>query len=161
MALRTNVDTARAVARIVTAADPVTLLDRTVQGLEALGARTRENDKPYARSVELPGHGVLEIWALAAPGAPPPTLVAALDNLIREVAARPALLVLNVDAAKIPAEREWGGVLDWAARLAPCGIMSTPAPTLYQRLRAAEESGDVTALWRELGCASPASVAAK
>ena len=158
-ALRTVVDRARAMSRIVTATDTVVLLDRITESLVALGAVAQENDKPYARAIELPGHGRLEVWALASAGPPPASVLAALDSLIREIVRLPALLIINIDAAKQPTERDWSAVLDWAAGLRPTGIFSMSAPELYRRLRTAEESGDAS-LWRELGGAAPAPVAA-
>ena len=73
------------------------------------GAQSVPADTPYCRLVALPDHGRIQIWALASAGQPTVTILSALQSMILERVMPPSLLIINVDAALAPAQRDSSG----------------------------------------------------
>jgi len=148
--LKSIVDTRREIARIVTAKDPSTLLDRVVSALVNCGAQSVPADTPYCRLVALPGHGRIQIWGLASTGQPTATILSALQSLMLERVMPPSLLVINVDAALAPAQRDSTGAQRWVASLPPGLIRPIMGHDLYRLLQPDDAPLPLSAIWQTL-----------
>jgi hypothetical protein len=148
--LKSIVDTHREIARIVTAKDSSTLLDRVISALANYGAQSVPADTPYCRLVALPGHGRIQIWALASAGQPTVTVLSALQSLILERAMPPSLLIINVDAALAPAQRDSSGAQRWAVSLPPGLIRPIMGHDLYRLLQPDDAPLPLSVIWQTL-----------
>jgi hypothetical protein len=154
--LRDVVDRGRSVARIATATEPAALADRTAVVLAQLGATAKQAAAPWAKVLTLPTGVAVELWALASPGQPSKTVLAAIESLMAEIPKGSIVLLLNVDAEREPGSRDWSSAVAWATEHLDGSVRVLTALQLLQAVREAENVGDASRLWATLEGREPA-----